>query len=80
MCRHKHKCNPAVGDLVLAKDHKLSSMLKGRYYRMELLYEGPLKINAQFGDHTYELVNPGNDRTEGRYHKQMLRPYKVNDA
>ena len=47
---------------------------------MELLYKGPLKINTQFGDHAYELVNPGNDRIEGRCHKHMLRPYKVNDA
>ena len=68
-----------MGDLVLAKDHKLSSLLKGRYYRMELLCKGPFKISSQFGDHTYELVNLQNDRKEDRYHKQMLRPYKVKE-
>ena len=44
---------------------------------MELLYKGPVKITEKFGDHTYEFTNPGNDRIEGRFHKQMLRPYKV---
>ena len=44
---------------------------------MELLYKGPLKITSQFSDPTYELVNPGTDRIEDRYHKQMLGPYKV---
>jgi hypothetical protein len=45
---------------------------------MELLYKGPMVITEKFGDHTYEQKNPGNNRIEGRFHKQMLRPYKNN--
>ena len=72
---HRNKWNPKIGDLLLVRDHKLSSMLKGRCYRMELLYKGPMVIE-KFGNHTYKLENPGNNRVEGRFHKQMLRPYK----
>ena len=32
--RHKNKWNPPVGDLVLVKNHKLSSRLKERYCRI----------------------------------------------
>ena len=35
--RYCRKWKPKVGELVLARDHKLSSLLKGRYHRMELL-------------------------------------------
>ena len=63
-----------IGDKVLVKDHKLSSLLKGRH-RMELLYKGPMEITKVLGYHTYELKNLKTGRTEGRFHKQMMRPY-----
>ena len=75
--RSKHKWKVQVGDQVLVKDHKLSSKLRGRYHRMELLYKGPMIITNQFGSHTYELENPRTNKSIGRYHKQLLRPYKT---
>ena len=76
--RHKHKWVVNIGDRVLVKDHKLSSKLRGRYHRMELLYKGPMVVVKQFGDHTYELQDPRNEKIIGRYHKQLLRPFKTN--
>ena len=77
--RHKHKWTINVGDLVLVKDHQLSNKLRGRYHRMELLYKGPMEVTRQFGDHTFELLNPRNNKNIGRYHKQLLRPYRAID-
>ena len=74
--RHKRKWIIEIGDQVLVKDHKLSSRLRGRYHRMELLYKGPMDVTQQFGDHTFELMDPKSGRTIGKYHKQLLRPYK----
>ncbi|KAJ4438279.1 hypothetical protein ANN_14218 [Periplaneta americana] len=53
--RYRHRWEPKVGDPVLLRDIKLSSALRGRYSRMELLYKGPFSITKNFGDHTYEL-------------------------
>ena len=75
--RHKHKWTVKIGDKVLIKDHKLSSKLRGRYHRMELLYKGPMRVIEQFGNHTYELQDPRNLKIVGRYHKQLLRPFKT---
>ena len=74
--RHKHKWQPIIGDYVLVKDTKLSSMLKGRYSRMELIYKGPGRINKVLGCHTYEVIDMKSGKIMGRYHKQLLRPYK----
>lgn len=76
MKRHKHKWNPKVGDRVLVKDKKLSSVLKGRYHRMELLYKGPFTVAQILGTHTYEILNQQNNKIVGRYHKQLLRPFR----
>ena len=76
--RHKNKWEPKIGDLVLVRDHKLSNMIKGKYYKMELMYKGPMVIKAIFGNHTYELENQSSGKIEGRFHKQMLKPYKDN--
>ena len=76
--KHKNKWEPKIGDLVLVRDHKLSNMLKGKYYKMELLYKGPLVITEILGNHTYELENNSSRKIEGRFHKQMLKPYKGN--
>ena len=46
---------------------------------MELLFKGPYKIGKIFGEHTYEIINPNNNKVEGRFHKQLLRPYKTLD-
>ena len=75
--RRKRRWDPVIGDKVLVKDHKLSSLLKGRYHRMELLYKGPMEITKVLGCHTYELKNLKSGRTEGRFHKQMMRPYLI---
>ena len=75
--RHRAKWNPKIGDLILVKDHKLSSLLKGKYRRMELLYKGSYEIGKIFGKHTYEIINIKNSQAEGRFHKQILRPYKT---
>ena len=77
--RHRNKWNPKIGDLVLVRDHKLSNMIKGKYYHMELLYKGSMVVAAIFGNHTYELENPVNRNVKGRFHKQMLSPYKNNE-
>lgn len=58
--RSKHKWHPKIGDKVLVRQHKLSSKLKQRYHRMELVYAGPFVISKIFGT----------------YHRQFLRPYK----
>ena len=44
---------------------------------MELLYKGPYKIGKIFGKHTYEIINIKNGQAEGRFHKQLLRPYET---
>ena len=75
--RYRRKWNPKIGDLILVRDHKLSSLLKSRYHRMELLYKEPYRIERIFGEHTYEVVNLNNSKIEGRFHKQLLRPYKT---
>ena len=74
--RHKNRWEPKIGDLVLVRDHKLSSMIRGKYYKMELMYKGPMVIKAMFGNYTYELENQVSRKIEGRLHKQMLKPYK----
>ena len=75
--RRKHKWVVEIGDQVLVKDHKLSSKLRGRYHRMELLYKGPMTVTQQFGDHTFELIDPKSGKLVGRYHKQLMRPFKT---
>ena len=74
--RHKHKWNPQINDKVLVKDKKLSSLLKGRYSRMELLYRGPYRVSKILGDHTYEVLSSESGKLIGRFHKQLLRPFK----
>ena len=43
---------------------------------MELLYKGPAIIVAKFGEHTFELRDAKNEKLLGKWHKQLLRPYK----
>ena len=58
--RHRAKWNPKIGDLILVKDHKLSSLLRGKYHRMELIYKCPYEIGKMFGKNTYEIINVKN--------------------
>ena len=74
--RYKHKWNPQVGDKVLVKDRNLSSRLRGRYFRMELLFKGPFTITKVLGSHSYELINEKSKKLVGRFHKQMIRPFR----
>ena len=74
--RYKHKWLPKVGDKVLVRDHKLSSKLKHRYHRMELLFKGPFIITKILGEHSYELCYPANNKRLGVYHRQLLKPYR----
>ena len=74
--RYRHKWNPQVGELVWVRDKHLSSVLKGKYFRMGLLYKGPVRISKILGDHTYEVANLKTNKPESRVHKQLLRRYK----
>ena len=76
--RHKNRWDPKTIDLVLMRDHKLSSMIRGKCYKMELMYKGPMDTKAIFGNHTYEVENQVSRKIEGSFHKQMLKPYRDN--
>ena len=67
--------NTEMGELVWLRDNKLSSSLKGRTSKMELLYKGPYLIARILGEHTYELANMRSKGSIGRYHKQLLKPF-----
>ena len=74
--RYRHKWNLQVGELVWVRDKHLGSMLKGKYFRMGLLYKGPVRISKILGDHTCEVANLESNKPESRVHKQLLRKYK----
>ena len=74
--RHRHKWNPQVGEKVLVKDRTLSSKLKQKTSKLDLLYRGPLVITRVYGNYTYELSTIKNAKRVGTYHKQLLRKYK----
>ena len=75
MKRSKKKWDIKIGDQVLAREHHLSSSLKGRSHRLELLYSGPLTVTDKFGDDTFELRDELRGRTVGRFHKSSLKPF-----
>ena len=73
--RSKKRWNIQVGEQVLARQHILSNALKGRSYKLELLYSGPLVVTKQFGHDTYELYDEEKKKCMGRYHKSLLKRY-----
>ena len=77
MKRSKRKWDLKVGDLVLVKDRHISSLLKGTYHRLELMFRGPCRVTEKFGEHTFNLKDERTKKCIGRYHKALLRPYNT---
>ena len=80
MTRSKKLWEIKIGDKVLAREHHLSSLIKGRSHRLELLYRGPLTVVDKFGETTFELRDDAKGKIIGRYNKVCLKPYRENSS
>ena len=69
----KKRWNVQIGERVLSRENHLSSTLKGRNHKMELLYSEPRIVTKKFGQDTFELKDEGTGRIVGRYHKSRLK-------
>ena len=62
-----------IGERVLSRAHHLSSKLKGRNHKLELLYSEPRIVTRKFGHDTVDLKDEATDRVVGRFHKSRLK-------
>ena len=72
MKRSKKLWDVQIGECVLAREHHLSSALKGRNHKLELLYSPPRLVTQKFGHDTLELVDEVTGKIPGRFHKNRL--------
>ena len=75
--RSKRTWDLQVGDLVLVRDKQLSSLLKEKYHRLELLFKGPCRVMEKFEDCTFGLRDERTLKSLGRWHISQLRPYRT---
>ena len=68
--------NFKVGDLVLRKDHKLSSALKKESAKLFSPYSGPYKIKDQISRNVFDLdLPPDKSRQITKTHVRFLKPF-----
>lgn len=65
-----------TGDLVLVRNHHLSSAFKGEIKKFFLLYSGPYKIIGQKMKNAYVLEDIESGNEHGTYNVIHLKPYK----
>lgn len=51
-----------------------------KYSKFDLLYRGQYIVQEIYGDHTYLLRNPENNKLVGKWHKQLLKPYIAEES
>ena len=71
--RSKKLWNIQIGERVLAREHHLSSSLKGRNHKLELLYSHPRVVTQKFCHDTFELADETTGKITGRFHKSRLK-------
>lgn len=70
--------NYQVGDLVLRKDHFLSSAANSLSGKLFSPYSGPYKIEAKLSENVFELDLSPRSRQIAKTHVRFLKPYVIN--
>ena len=73
MKRSKKLWDVQIGERLLAREHHLSSALKGRNHKLELLYSRPRVVTQNFGQDISELADEIAGKITGRFHKSRLK-------
>jgi hypothetical protein len=71
----KHKWEPQVGDLVLAKRQAVANAIAGISSKFIHNYAGPFRINKVMPPAMFELCEM-NGKIRGVYHKDALKAYQ----
>ena len=67
------------GDLVLVREHPISSLDKHRMAKLCFPYSKPFQIVTRLGHNIYEIVSYPDKKVYGRQHVSNLKPYVLRD-
>lgn len=79
---HDHHIEPIeykAGDLVLVKNHKLSSGVRGEIKKFFLLYTGPYRVSERKMGNAYVLEHLGTGEEFGTYNVIHLKHYNIQE-
>jgi transposase InsO family protein len=74
--RIKKRTELQIGDLVILRRYRLGRREQNKCAKLDLPFEGPLRIVKKFGINGYELADLSGTQIKGRYHINMIHPYR----
>lgn len=86
-CKYKRKANSKIkkrtkfklGDLVIVEKLRRPDSKKKICAKLQLPYEGPYKISKILGENTYELYDEKREMIKGKFHINLIYPYKATE-
>lgn len=68
-----------LGDQVIVKNLRITDKKNKKIAKLLKTYSGPYIIKRKFGNATYELIDPDNERIKGKFHIRMIHKYYEQD-